>query len=417
MKLDDLLSGIAVVIDDRIDAVGSGGEDENEEDDPIVEIVRRLEEDWNLPCCTRREMPPEGMWPGLLRAASFVLLDWKLWPNGAAELKKDVIERNIKFIEQAKNHLVPVFIFTNENPDDVEDHLPPQIYSKETAAGSFVFIRRKSELLSNDGLNLDAVEHWMKGNASVYALKAWNRAFHAARTDLFGSMYARSADWPKVFWKAYEDDGVDPGSSLMHLINDNLRGRIRTGAFESEVLAEPDADVSGEDLRELIAEASFQQKKVLQEDEIRCGDLFQSSEKRFLLNVRPDCDCVPRRGQAVERVELYCLEGEVMGEDELNKRYQKEYGQFEERVTESIAFAVYRGKSVRFNFKKLRVKRFADVKDQRVGRLLHPYLTRIQQRYALFLQRQGLPRIPEGAVPKPRPSRAAEEPDTEKADR
>ena len=56
------------------------------------------------------------------------------------------------------------------------------------------------------------------------------------------------------------------------------------------------------------------------------------------------------------------------------------------------------GKTVRFDFRKFQVKQFSDVKDQRIGRLLHPYLTRIQQRYALYLQRQGLPRIPEEAV-------------------
>ena len=415
MKLEDLLSGIAVVIDDRIDAVGSGGEDENEDDDPIVEIVRRLERDRNLPCCTRRKMPPERMWPGLLRAASFVLLDWKLWPSGAAELEKDGIERNIKFIKQAKNHLVPVFIFTNENPDDVEDHLPPQIYSKETAAGSFVFIRRKNELLSNDGLNLDAVERWMKGNASAYALKAWNRAFHAARTDLFGSMYARSADWPKVFWKAYEDDGVDPGSSLMHLINDNLRGRMRTGAFESEVLAAPvGGDVSREDLQALIAEVSLQSREGMSDDEIRCGDLFQRSGGKILINIRPDCDCVPRNA-GIDEVELYCIEGKRISDPQLGKKFSR--GQIVEGIAEGVVFGVCRGRSVRFDFKKMSVEKFGELKQHRVGRLLHPYLTRLQQRYALFLQRQGLPRIPEGAIPEPRPSRAAEEPDTEKTDR
>ena len=42
---------------------------------------------------------------------------------------------------------------------------------------------------------------------------------------------------------------------------------------------------------------------------------------------------------------------------------------------ESIAFAACNGKSVRFKFKKLRVKRFAEIKDERIGRLLHPCVT------------------------------------------
>ena len=412
MDIKELLSGIAVVIDDRIDAGAGDGENGNENDDLIVEIVRRLEREWGLPCYKARQMPPEKMWPSLLQAASFILLDWKLWPNGASQLERTAIEKNVQFLEQAKDYFVPVFIFTNENPEDVKERLPQTVYGEETAAKSFVFIQKKDGLLSGDALNLDAAERWMRGNASVYALKVWGQAFNTARKELFGSMYARSADWPKVFWKAYKDDSVDPGSSLMHLINDNLRGRMRTGSFEAEVLAGPDADVAMEDLQALITEVSFQPKEAVAEDEVRCGDLFQLS-KRFLLNIRPDCDCVPRRGQAVGRVELYCLEGEVVDGDELNDRYLKEYGHLDERVSESIAFAACRGKSVRFNFKKLRLKRFEEIKDQRVGRLLHPYLTRMQQRYALFLQRQGLPRIPEGAIPPPRPSRATDARDTE----
>ena len=85
-----------------------------------------------------------------------------------------------------------------------------------------------------------------------------------------------------------------------------------------------------------------------------------------------------------------------MSNEELGDQYRN--GHYEESVGESIAFAACNGKSVRFKFKKLRVKRFAEIKDERIGRLLHPCVTRIQQRYALYLQRQGLPSIPEGAI-------------------
>ena len=64
-------------------------------------------------------------------------------------------------------------------------------------------------------------------------------------------------------------------------------------------------------------------------------------------------------------------------------------------------------RSVQFDFRKFRVQKFSELKDQRIGRLLHPYLTRIQQRFGLYLQRQGLPRIPEAAIP-PEPQQAQE---------
>ncbi len=390
MDLKDLLSGIAVVIDDQIEG------DQDGEEDRILEIVHQLEREWNLPFCKAKQIPPKGTWPNLLQAASFILLDWKLWPNGSTELEK----LNIEFVERAKDYFVPVLIFTNGDPEDIKSKLPCDIYREEMTESSFVFIQWKNELLHGDKLDLSAIEQWMRNNASVYSLKTWERVFHAAKKDLFGSMYARSPDWPRAFWKEYRADGVDPSSSLTHLINDNLRGRMRTDAFEAAILEATPADVSLEDLQEdlqgLIGEISFQ--GAVPANEIRCGDLFQMSEKRYLLNIRPDCDCVPRSGQPIDQVELYCIEGEAMNDEELKERYQCKLGQFEEQVNESIAFSIHERKSVRFRFRKLWIKRFVTIKDKRIGRLLPPYLTRIQQRYALYLQRQGLPRIPEAAV-------------------
>ena len=393
MDLKNLMSGIAVVIDDAIE--NTVNDDDNDNADLIVSIVERIEQEWNLPFYKTNEMPPEHTWPNLLQAASFILLDWRLWPRDVSQLKQAGVEKNIRFLEQAKNYFVPVFIFTNENPEDVKSELPEDIYREESSEKSFVFIQDKVSLLSGDSLNFNAIEDWIRKNASVYALKTWEQAFYAAKKELFGLMYERSPDWPKVFWKAYQDDGVDPSSSLTHLINDSLRGRMWTNAFEAEILAGSPAEVPKADLQALIRETSFRSQEVLLEDEIRCGDLFKQPKRKFLLNLRPDCDCVPRNG-TVDEVELYCVEGKTIRDSELREKYKE--GHFDERVWESVAFSIYNGKSMRFDFRKLSVKKFSELKKERIGRLLHPYVTRIQQRYALYLQRQGLPRIPEAAV-------------------
>ena len=386
MELKDLLSGIAVVIDDKIE------EDRDEDPDRILEIVNQLEQEWNLPFYKAIKIPPKDTWPNLLQAASFILLDWKLWPNSSSELEK----LNIEFIKQAKDCFVPVLIFTNENPEDIKSKLPDDIYQEETAEKSFVFVQRKEELLHGDELDLRAIGRWMEENASVYALKTWERVFHVAKKELFSSMYARSPDWPRVFWEAYGDDGVDPSSSLTHLINDNLRGRMRTDAFEAEILGAAPPEVPQDELWELIGEVSFRKQDTLPEDEVGCGDLFRLPKAKFLLNIRPECDCIARDEQNVDDVEVYCVEGGRISDRELHELYQK--GHFNERVWENIAFSIHERRSIRFDFRKLHVKKFSELKDHRIGRLLHPYLTRIQQRYALYLQRQGLPRIPEAAV-------------------
>ena len=104
-----------------------------------------------------------------------------------------------------------------------------------------------------------------------------------------------------------------------------------------------------------------------------------------------------------------------MSDSQLGRMVQR--GQIVERIAECIIFAVCEGRSVRFDFKKLRVEKFKELKQHRVGRVLHPYLTRLQQRYALFLQRQGLPRIPEGALPGQHPGTSDRRTGTEKASR
>ena len=389
MELKDLMSGIGVAIDDAF-----GKDDDEAKGDRIFEIVQQIEKGWDLRFCKLPGIPSRETWPSLLDAASFILLDWRLWSHGSTQLEEQGVRRNIEFLEEIKDYFLPVFIFTNDNAEDVTSKLPSTVYRHDAPEESFVFVRHKADLFSEDALTFEDIENWIRANTSVYALKTWNRVLYAAKRELFSSMYARNSGWPRVFWKAYREDGVDPSSSLTHLINDNLRGRMRTDAFEPEVFEGRPVDVGSNDLRALIGESCFRPESALPNDEIRCGDMFRLSGKKCLLNIRPDCDCVPRNGGDVE---LYCIEGRRMRDADLRKQYRE--GHFAEKVWESVAFSVQEGCSVRFDFRKFRLEKFSALREQRVGRLLHPHLTRLQQRFGLYLQRQGLPRVPQEAIP------------------
>jgi hypothetical protein len=65
-------------------------------------------------------------------------------------------------------------------------------------------------------------------------------------------------------------------------------------------------------------------------------------------------------------------------------------------------------KTYRYEFKNLTIKKWSEIKSSRIGRLLPPHITRIQQRYALYMQRQGLPRTPEKAIIGEAPGEAVE---------
>jgi len=44
------------------------------------------------------------------------------------------------------------------------------------------------------------------------------------------------------------------------------------------------------------------------------------------------------------------------------------------------------------------IAKLSEYRDSRKGRIQHPFITRIIQKYGLYIQRQGLPRIPLEAI-------------------
>ena len=260
-----------------------------------------------------------------------------------------------------------------------------------------MFVQQKIGFWNRGEVDVGTLTEWVYGNPSVYALKTWDRVMDGARSELFREMCRRSVNWPRVFWQTYLTDQTDPSSSLTNMINDNIRGRMSANAFENKYLGGEAEDVSGDELRKLIAESSFRRNNVLPADEVRCGDLYKGEGRKYWLNLRPDCDCIPRNGGDVGEIEVYCVQGKRLNPSELRKLSFRN-GHFEEHVTESVVFGIVDGKSILFDFAKLRVCKYSEVREQRKGRLLHTYVTRVQQRYALFIQRQALPRIPDVAV-------------------
>ena len=399
MDTKELMAGIAVVIDDAFASGPDAAGDASDGPDLIWQIVDWFETEWMVPFVKRKSLPPAPCCPNLLRAASFVLLDWRLWGIGGETLKLSTIEDIKVFLTSARENLVPVFILTNESPEEVTaelNKLPDDVYDERATGTNFVFVERKSEFWSGTSVDVGRLREWVYGNASVYALKTWHRVLDGAKSELFQAMCQRSVNWPRVFWETYRTDGAEPSVSLTNLINDSLWGRMRVDAFEEEHLADQGGDVSAEELRRLIAETSFRVNDVLPADEVRSGDLYAGETRRYWLNLRPDCDCIPRNGAEVADIDVYCVEGKRLKPNELRKLFKN--GHFEERVSQSVAFGVIDGNSILFRFDKLRVCKYSEVSNRRVGRLLHPYITRMQQRYALYMQRQALPRIPDAAV-------------------
>ena len=126
-----------------------------------------------------------------MQSAAFVLLDWKLWPSNASQLQDSGIKANINFLKYAKDYFVPVFIFTNESPDDVINALPPDLYEQDKPEKNFIFIKQKGDLVESETSGSQLIEGWLEKNASVYTLKTWERAFYNQRGTLQFNVYKK----------------------------------------------------------------------------------------------------------------------------------------------------------------------------------------------------------------------------------
>lgn len=398
MKNGDLFSGIAIVIDDEI-----GTKNAN-----INNLISQIE---------KRKMPYKKYLalPSLdiidhFDGISFLLLDWQLPPktlsNSIVEgvktpstIAESAIEENIAFLMKIREVcFTPVFIFTNEDVKNVKEILIHAGLYKDNKP-NHIFIKSKKDLIGRKKL-FNTINEWIKKTPSIYVLKAWEKEYKKSKNKLFHDFYAMSPNWPRVLWKTFSDDGTNMSLELGEVISRNLCSRMMPFTFDDKILGKFRKKAPKAEIRKVLSGECFIDKNGLHEDVITAGDTFMISDLTYI-NIRPDCDCILNRvtaGNMNDDIDLYLLRGSKLRNNEERKKFRDKYGNFEEIDNESIVFNMINGKTFKFAFKELTIMKWSEIKNKRIGRLLPPYITRMQQRYALYLQRQGLPRIPTTAV-------------------
>lgn len=396
MDIVELFNGVAVVIDDEV------GEKKANINNIILEIQKR-----NMPCLTFTELPDINI-AEHFDSISFLLLDWKLPKKELAEtaiegvkmpdgIGRAAIDENITFLKKLRECcFTPVFIFTNENEDIVVNILKDNgLYTD--GKPNYIFVKNK-RYLTGKGRLFKVIETWVKRTPSIYVLKAWEKEHKKAKNKLFHDFYGISPNWPLILWKSFSDDAVNMSFGLGEIISKNLYSRMSPFLFEEKILNKPVIRAPKDEVRKVLEGERF--IKELHEDSIGTGDIFKIKGDLFL-NIRPDCDCIPDRNKPdckIDDVDLYLLKGTKLTHKKEREAYSKKYGIFKELDSQSVVFSIKDGRTYDFQFQSLFIKKWADIKGLRIGRLLPPYITRIQQRYSLYLQRQGLPRTPKIAV-------------------
>lgn len=392
----NLFNGVGVVIDDHV-------LNKNEHDDKIIQLVDFLENEKHLPLVKYVQLPDYIDISALL-AINFLLLDWDLsglsddfgMPISSPALKENTIIDNIKFIKKiTESVVVPIFIFSNDPVDEIKNRLVEEnILGDDNDAGFPIFIKRKSDLFDESGqcIMFDLINNWLNTIPSIYVTQKWKTAYLDAINGMALDMRTASPFWPNLLWNCYTSDGVNPSEEISSLINQNALSRIQPVEFDGEILSEIVDDDNKSALKNVLERQCFLKKDKLQ-NQSTTGDIYKMENKKYSLNVRPACDCVDRNGDS----KVYLIEGKQIPYKDQQKYFDIKYGIFKEQHNFVIVGPI-EGVFIRFNFRDMKIVDYEQVKDQRIGRLLPPFITRVTQKYGLYIHRQGLPRIPKEVV-------------------
>lgn len=425
MDIGKLFNGIAVMIDDEINKDGTQ-----------ISTIRKIIESKNIPIVPYDDIPQLEIIPAL-SSSSFIILDWD-YTKGvisqdsderimAADTLGETQENAlIDFInELMKKVFVPVFIFTFTNPDNVKDKLRTARLWQDDRPNR-IFIKQKNEISTEVEL-FGAIEEWLKVMPSVYVLKEWEQVISATKSKMFLEMYGYSPYWTKIIWDMLKDDSRENHREFGDFVTRNLINRIEGYIFDESIL-DIEQTILPEELSKVVEGERYITYEI-QPQQVYTGDLFLI-DSIYYLNVRAQCDLAREQNPL-----LYLIKGKELGdgdivtedirltsERELHISAEKRFSlerlgeicQNEEQLIELNSFfrkhrnnVFYSGgdiigkkseivvtciagkKVIKFRLDLL-VKKYNEIKDKRIGRVLPPFITRIQQNCSQYIIREGI---------------------------
>lgn len=381
--IKDLFSGIGVVIDEKIN-------EEAGSPNSIQKIISSLKEN-HVPLLEYQELPDEMI--KQFHSISFLILDWNL--SGTEYISKATIDDNIDFLKKLhKVCYVPVFIFSDENIHDIEVALE---INNINLAKEPIFIKKKDDVDTADKLFAE-ITNWLKQTPPAYLLKEWEKANREAKTEMLWSLTEAHPAWPKILMNSIKKDGGDQEIELVEMLQNNLNYRITCPSLDINIVKQQNIEgITKEELRKILECERFVPIESLPNHPF-AGDIYIINEK-YYLNIRPDCDII--RDAEKENKDMYLISGEIVEETKINTEDKNsitfDSGEFIEKK-HCCYIAFVKGQILQFSLRELYIKPWNEIKDKRIGRLLPPHITRVQQKYSHYIQRQGLPSIPKEAI-------------------
>lgn len=402
------LAGPVAFIDDEID-------DEASDAFQLLEEIRAT----GRPVAVSKVLPRSPAdwfvhWQGL----AFAVIDWDLTPSaevgagsmgsaGGATLSAFGRRALFDFIVSLMNHVYcPIFIVSAEDTEDIKRQITenPDLLLENGELDGRINVFPKSVVLNH----LDEkVAEWVDESPALSALTAWAREHDSAKNQLFIELNSEQPDWPLYVWKAAEDDQVDPAYELTSVISTNLVNRLNPVTFNVEVMAKSLEGANGASRRRVSQGRTSVGGDKLSDRMVLPGDIFQfdnAPQGEVWINVSPACHTVGRlikkngvvetdeNGNEVrEPVRLHLLKGERLPWPDNPPKLKSMDSK--DRSNSIVVHTVLDGNPYQFTFGAAQIEDWEAIKQHRIARLLPPYVTRVQQMHAAYIQSTGVPKV------------------------
>ena len=436
MEVESLFKGIAVIIDDEINTVGTS-----------IYKIKQLIEKKNIPVLTYSDIPSNEIVEALTNI-SFIILDWEYLANSMQEelsgerlimpetLHDDTEEKIISFISRILSKIfVPTFIFTGRDPEKIKERLKENELWNDSHPNR-IFIKQKSDLDSEEKL-FTSIEEWLREMPSVYVLKEWEKVINQTKNNMFLEMYGYSPNWSKIIWDAFAKDSIDNQHEFGEFVTRNFVNRIEEYSFDEKCL-NTEKNISQDELVAVIQGERYI-KYSKQPAQAYTGDIFKNG-KYYYLNIRAQCDLARPNQSGVYNPMLYCIKGKKLQDKDivtedirltsdgklvfdagkeytlnelkeicnvsdklsiLNNKFRNHRngiffnkGEILEKKPYVIVACIAGEKAIKFELVDIMPMSYNEYKERRIGRLLPPYITRVQQKCSQYIVREGVMPIP-----------------------
>lgn len=447
MNTQELFKGVAVIIDNDIERV-----------DTEIHQIRQSLASENIPIVTYPDIPDIAVIKSLSQA-SFLVMDWEFVEDEMdspinddplsdervrmqPQIKEEMKKRRNDFLKEVLSQLfIPVFIFTHLEEANIQTELSSEslwYYDRPNR----ILIKQKSDVINAEGL-FQAISDWLKEVPSVYCLKEWERIINSTKNKMFLEFYQYSPSWAKVVWRLLHEDGAEmqeiseTQAQFGDFLSRNLINRTESFSFDPTSITDT-RDVIGDELQRVI-EGERYIAYPANPISISCtGDLYKWSGK-YYLNIRAQCDLLRKtpdkfkvylikgtslRDKDLVTEHLKVTEGKVFmfGKDDsisldqlsedccdpkkldvINQKFIKHrgmpllhFGTVLSKQSEVIITCIGGQKAIKFTLDIDLVESFAEHQAKRIGRILPPYITYIQELVSHRIVRQGtMPTPPE----------------------